>query len=133
MRCINMDMSRFLAKVTGLYLLIISIAMLINIHQVMNDVYYLINNPPLMLVTACFTIIIGLLMVVSHNIWQMNWRVIITIIAWIVFLKGVSILLLPQYINHLSLLFVQDIDFAYSVASLDGILAIYLVYMGFKR
>jgi hypothetical protein len=128
-----MDVSRFLAKVTGIYLLVISIAMLNNIHQVMNDVYYLINNPPLMLVTACFIIILGLLMVVSHNIWQLNWRVIITIIAWIVFLKGVSILILPQLINHLSLLFVQDIAFAYSVASLDGILGLYLVYMGFKR
>ena len=86
-----------------------------------------------MLVTAFFTIILGLLMVVSHNIWQWSWRVIITIIAWIVLLKGVCILMLPQYTNHLSLLFVEDIDFAYSVAALDGILGIFLVYMGFKR
>lgn len=70
-----MDISKFLSKVIGIYLIVVAIAMFVNTHQFMIDVNSLINDAPLMFVTGFFTLILGLLMVVSHNVWQGNWRI----------------------------------------------------------
>lgn len=128
-----MDTSKFLAKVIGIYETIISIAMLVNMHQFTNNISGLLNNAPLMLIVGSFTLILGVLLVVSHNIWQWNWRIIITIIAWIVLLKGASIVLYPHALDKLTILFIQNMIFAYTIASIDFILGIILIYFGFKR
>ena len=94
-----MDRSKFLSKVIGLYLIIVSAAILTNMQQFITQVNNLVNNAPLMFMTGFCTTIIGLLMVVSHNIWQLSWRFIITFIAWVTLIKGVSIVLYPQYID----------------------------------
>lgn len=128
-----MDLSKFLSKVLGFYLLIISFIMLSNMHQFTERVMNLVHNEPVMLLTGFFTLIIGLLMVVSHNIWQWHWRVIITVLAWMTLLKGMSILYYPQYMDKLTTYFVHDVNIAYMAAAFDGILGLILIYLGFKR
>ncbi|MCL9684841.1 hypothetical protein [Legionella maioricensis] len=128
-----MDTSKFLSKVLGLYLLIIGVAMFVDMHQFTRYVYKLVNDAPLMFVTGFFTLILGLLMVVSHNVWELHWRLIITIIAWLTLFKGASIIFFPEFIDHLSLSFVHHLNFAYASASFDFLLGALLTYLGFKR
>ncbi|CDZ76606.1 hypothetical protein BN59_00880 [Legionella massiliensis] len=128
-----MDRSKFLGKVLGLYLILISLAMLINMTQFAAYIQILISNAPLMLVTGCFTLILGLLIVVSHNIWKWNWQVVVTIIGWLILLKGISIIFYPAVIDKLTILFVQNTKFAYLSAGIDLILGVLLSYFGFKR
>lgn len=128
-----MEISKFLAKVLGIYLLIVSSALFFNIQQFSISVSNLINNSPLMFVTGFFTLILGILMVVSHNIWQWHWRVIITMIAWIVLIKAITILFFPQFIDNISLAFINNIYFAYAAGAIDLILGLFLCYFGFKK
>ena len=128
-----MNISKFLSKVIGLYLIIVSIAMLVNMPQFLIYVIKLINDAQSMFVAGFVTLILGLLMVVSHNIWQWHWRVIITIFSWLILIKGASIVIYPEFIDHLSLLFVQNLKIAYIAAGFDLALGILLSYFGFKR
>ncbi len=128
-----MDISKFLSKVLGLYLVIVTTAMFVNMQQFIINVTNLVNDKPLMLVTAFFTLILGLLMVVSHNIWQWNWRVLITLFAWIALLKGASILVYPQFIDSATQAFLQNTTAAYVAACIDFALGILLCYFGFRR
>ena len=128
-----MDKSRFLAKAVGIYLVIISLSMLINMQHFINMVNSLINNMQLMFVTGFFTLIIGLLFVLSHNIWQWNWRVIITIIAWLTLIKGISIILYPQFIDKTTVLFTYNTTVSYLTAVIDMVFGILLCYFGFRR
>ena len=128
-----MDISKFLGKVFGIYLLLVSTALLINMTQFSEMIKQLINNAPLMFVTGFFTLIIGLLAVVSHNIWQWNWRLIITIIAWLSLIKGLSLIFYPQFIDSVSLMFVENIKVAYGAGILDFTLGLILVYYGFRK
>ena len=128
-----MQISKYLSKVIGIYLIIVTLAMLINMHQFTVYVQDLVDNPALMFVTGFFTLILGLLMVVGHNIWQWHWRVIITILAWLTFLKGAIIILYPHAINTMAIQFIQNIHVAYMAASFDFILGLVLIYYGFKR
>ena len=128
-----MDISKFLSKVIGIYLIIMSLAMLINLPQFINSVNTLIHDAPLMFVTGCFTSILGILMVVSHNSWQWNWRVVITIFAWLILLKGVSIILFPQFIDRTAILFMQDTNVVYGTAGFDFVLGLLLCYFGYSH
>lgn len=128
-----MNISKFLAKVIGLYLLIVSIALLTNQQQFTLAINNLINNSALMFVIGFFTIILGILLVVSHNVWEMNWRILITLIGWIALLKGISILIFPQYMDKISLVFIQNPHFAYAAGGVDLLLGLILCYYGFRR
>ena len=127
-----MDVSKFLSKVIGIYLLFISIAMLTNMHQFINNVNHLINDAPLMFVSGFFTLIIGILMVVGHNIWQWNWRVIITILGWLALLKGACLILEPRLIDRATIMFMHNTNCAYIAAGIDFVLGVLLLYFGFK-
>ncbi len=128
-----MDTSKFLSKVIGIYLLIISIAMFVNTQQFTSYVNALINDTPLMFVVGFFTLILGILMVVSHNIWQWNWRVLITLIAWITLLKGASIIFYPYFIDSATIVFLHNMTASYVAMAVDFILGLILCYFGFKR
>ncbi|WP_133135231.1 hypothetical protein [Legionella rowbothamii] len=122
-----MDKSRFLAKAIGAYLLIVSLSMFINMHSFVNLVNEMTRNEPLVFVTGFFTLIIGILLVLSHNVWEWDWRVIITLIAWLTLLKGASI------IFHPAMLYTYTATINYIAATIDVILGIVLCYFGFKH
>ncbi|WP_392538820.1 hypothetical protein [Legionella sp. 227] len=128
-----MDTSKFLSKVLGIYLIVVSLAILINLHQFTLYVQELLKDGPLMLVLGFWTFTLGLLMVVGHNVWQWSWRLLITIMAWIILLKGASMIFYPHYIDRATLLFVQNKSIAYSAVGFDLIIGIILCYLGFKR
>lgn len=126
-----MDISFFLAKALGLYMLIIGISLLINkdtLYAVMKDIT---QQPAVFYLSAVIALIIGILMVVSHNLWAFNWRIIITLMGWTAFIKGTFNILFPQrayklveqFSNHKSAYLISTI-----VTLVIGLL---LAYCGF--
>lgn len=128
-----MDKSKFLAKVLGLYFIIISVALFTNRAQFGLLVLDLINNAPLMFVTGFFVLILGLGLVVSHNIWQWDWRVLITITSWIILFKALTILFYRPWIDEMTILFVQNVSADYIAGGVNFILGVLLCYFGFRR
>ena len=76
----------FLATVMGWYLVIMSFFMLFRHEQLKLFVTEFLAQRGLFFITAIFTLILGLLLVASHNLWVMEWPVVITIISWFVLL-----------------------------------------------
>ncbi len=128
-----MDVSKFLSKVIGLYFIIITTAMFVNMPQFINNVEQLIHDAPLMFVTGFFTLILGLLMVVAHSVWQWNWRVMVTLIAWITLIKGSTILFFPQLMDTTTMVFLRSASIQYMAAGFDFILGVLFCYFGFKH
>lgn len=128
-----MDVSKFLSKVIGMYLIVVGIGMFVSMQQFITQVNGLINDGPLLFVTGFFTLILGLLMVVSHNIWQWNWRVAITLFSWLVLLKGACVVFCPQFIDKTTLVFVENVNIAYIAAIVGVVIGVLFSYLGFKR
>ena len=125
-----MDLSIFLAKAIGIYFLIVSSGMLVNsrnIKPLLNDI---LNNQALLYVTGFLALIIGILIITSHNVWIADWRVVITIIGWMSFLKGTWLVVLPQVGHRVTAKWIQS-HTAYVVTSLfDLAIGAYLYYSG---
>lgn len=93
----EMLLSIFLAKVIGLYLVIVSTAFMLKANEFKPMMLGMLKNPSLVLFSGIMALIFGILIVVSHNVWVMDWRVIITLLGWLTLLKGITRLFYPEF------------------------------------
>ena len=125
-----MEHSIFLAKVLGLYLLIVPAAVLLNRKQFAELAKEFVANPAIVFLSGLLALILGLLMVVSHNVWTADWRAVITFIGWLTLAKGVVRILFPEKLAT----FVIDpssTKWTFALIVLLG-LGIYLTCVGFS-
>lgn len=78
----------FLATVIGWYLVIMSLLLLVREQQMNSVLSDVLSKRALFFIVAIFTFILGLIMVASHNLWSMNWSVVVTLISWLVLISA---------------------------------------------
>jgi len=128
-----MDLSIFLAKVLGLYFVIGAVICLVKNKDIRKLVDSFADNVGLLYVTGIFTVILGLMMVVSHNIWDNSWRVVITLIGWFILLKGLAWLFLPKKMMFkFAKSFRWNQEWYTVVAIIMAIFGLYLASKGFS-
>jgi len=90
-----METSLLLAKIIGPFFLIVWTWMLFNWKNFEKIIKDFFKNSALMWVTMFFTLILWLLLITFHNIWEKSWIVIITILWWLTFIKWAFYSLFP--------------------------------------
>lgn len=96
-----MELSILVAKVISAIYLSSGIAVLINrlnFDRVTEDMK---NSPALTFFGGALGIILGTALVHYHNIWTGDWRVLITLISWGMFLGGVAVVIFPDSISYM--------------------------------
>lgn len=125
-----MTTSVFLAQAFSIYFIVVTLAMLFNKDYYTKAAIELLQHKGLALLTGIFTLILGILLVLFHNIWIANWQVIITILAWLTLIKGIMRLFFPKqmqsWIDAL-----KKSGFFYSTLGIMLILGVLLGYLGF--
>ncbi len=94
-----MDTSVFVAKIFGLCYLIIGIGFMFNrkiFQQLMED---FCKNVIVAIYGGIFSLVIGVVLILTHNIWVANWTVMITIIGWLAFIKGIWLIVFPNTVS----------------------------------
>ena len=91
--------SRYLAKLIGPLFLAIGAGMLFNgrIYDAMGEQY--LSNYALIYLSGLFALTIGLMVVLAHNVWTANWRVIITLFGWVLVVCGTIRIVFPQLVQ----------------------------------
>ena len=125
-----MELSIFLAKVLGLYLVIVPLAVLVNRKHLPRLVEEFSTNVGLNILASIFALVLGLLLVVSHNVWTADWRVLVTILGWLTLAKGVVRLLFLEQMQKLSALSLKP--WWAVVLVLFVLVGLYLSYVGFS-
>ena len=85
-----MELSVFLAKVLGLYLVIVAPAALLNRRHFPRLIKEFSDSLAMVVLSGFVALVLGLLLVVSHNVWTTDWRVIITLLGWLTLIKVLS-------------------------------------------
>ncbi|MDO9036981.1 MAG: hypothetical protein Q7U59_01375 [Lutibacter sp.] len=106
------EVSIFLAKFWGWYFIIFFLILSLNpkrIVQIIKD----LEDQKFVIVISFMAIVIGLLNVLFHNIWEDDWRLIITLIGWVALFIGLSLFIFPKrtvlWLDYLNIKFVQVI------------------------
>lgn len=91
-----MELSIFLAKIFGLWFLIIGIVFLWRRKTLMPVFEDFAGNRALIVVFALLELFAGISLVTSHNVWSNDFRVVLTIIGWWILLEGLVYLFMPS-------------------------------------
>lgn len=86
----------FLGKLLGLYLIVISAAMLTRKRQTLETLNRMARSGPWMLFSGMVATVAGLAIVLAHTIWTGGALALaVTLIGWAALLKGLALLLTP--------------------------------------
>ena len=93
-----MQRSIYLAKLIGPVLLAMGLGVLLNsaAFRVMADQF--LHNYALIFMSGLLTLTAGIALVLAHNLWVGDWRVIITILGWLGVIGGVARIVVPQQV-----------------------------------
>lgn len=126
-----MCLSVFLAQVIGCYLFLVSLAMLVHQARFKKTMHDFLGNHSLVTLTGTMALVVGLLIVVSHNVWVGQWPVVITIVGWITLLQALMRIFFPEaYIKMMKDMMAKT---GYLLMSWVWLLVgIYLIWAGFS-
>lgn len=127
-----MCLSIFFAQLIGLYLVIVNLASLIHQERFKKIVYDFLATPALVAISGCFSLILGLVILVPHNLWVAKWPVIITIVGWIVLLQGIMRLFFPEIFIRFSKDLMEKKGFLL-LSWVWFLVGIYLIWAGFTH
>lgn len=124
-----MEMTLMLAKILGAYLTIVGVAMLVNMKHCDALVGDFEAHKDSTALAACFALLFGLFLINVHNVWVMDWPVIITVVAYLSAIKGVVFLFAPQLLTTHHALVHPMFCGARSVINI--VIGLFLLYHGY--
>ena len=94
-----MPISLYLARLIGPIFLAIGAGALANarVYKALADEF--LRSRALIYLSGLLTLAAGLAIVLAHNLWIADWRVIITILGWLAVIGGVIRIVAPQRIE----------------------------------
>ena len=124
-----MDVSVFLAKFWGWYLILFFVVLSFNpkrIKQVFNN----LKDEKFLIISSFIAIIIGLLNILFHNIWESNWKLIITLIGWMSLFIGLALFIIPKItVAWLQVSNIKFVQVLYMLLLLVGLYLLNIVYV----
>jgi hypothetical protein len=128
-----MQTSIFLAKMLGPVLLVAGIAMLINRKELDALVQEALRSRLLFFLLGIIDLAIGLAIVLTHNVWVADWRVIITLLGWLLIVRGAVRMLIPEQIKPLGAKLLKNANAMIAALAVTTLLGLVLSYFGYVR
>ena len=91
-----MQASTFLARLLGPVLVALGLGVLLNRSAVQAE---FLGNEALIFLSGVLSLIGGIAILLVHNVWASDWRVIITVIGWLAVVSGLVRILAPHVVG----------------------------------
>ena len=121
----------FVAKMFGPIYIVIALGMFArkeSLSRIMED---FCKNSALLFYGGMFALVVGLAIILTHNVWVANWTVIITIIGWGGFIKGIWIIAFPGSVVRLAQAYAENSALGKFHLGLAFVFGVILSYFGY--
>ena len=98
---LGMELSLYLAQLFSVVLVVVGLAILLRPGYHTKAYKSFFKNEGFAFFEGMTMLIVGLAIILVHNIWVASWEVLITIIGWAVLVKAVLFLFLPKEFENL--------------------------------
>lgn len=124
-----MEHSIFLARLLGLYLLIVAGDLILRRRELESAVKDFASSKGLLVFSGSVSLLFGLAIVLAHPVYEWNWRGLITLIGYLVIVRGAHRMAFPKSLKkRMVALFHRRWRIIFLVLL---ILGAYLTYWGF--
>jgi len=123
----------FLAKLLGLYCVILALVMMVRGQSAAAAVKAVVANSSVLLYVELIGLVPGLAMVLGHNIWSGGiLPVVVTLVGWFIVIRSVVLLALSPEATMKVVDSLQYEKRFYIYMGLTLVLGLYLTYAGFS-
>lgn len=124
-----MELSIFLAKLLGLYFLIVAAVLVLRKEEFKVTVAEIVASRGLLAYSGVMSLLLGLAIVIAHPVFEFNWKGLITLFGLLLIVRGFVRLSFPGFVKKRALALFNK---RYLVLVLILLVAgLYLTYSGF--
>jgi hypothetical protein len=87
--------STYLAQLMGPVMLVASIGLFLNREAYKAMAQEFLHSPALIYLSGLLTMTAGVAVLLAHNLWVADWRVLITVFGWLAAIGGAARIALP--------------------------------------
>jgi len=92
-----MELSLFLAKLFGLYLLVTAAVWALRGEVIAPAVEELFASRGMLFLSGVIALAVGLAIAIGHPVWEANWRGVITLFGYVSIAKGIARIGFPEF------------------------------------
>lgn len=94
----ELEISVFFARLWGGFFLIFGTLFLVT--RYLGKVIEMTDDRSFVISTGYITLLMGLVTVILHNLWVLDWRLAITLLGWSTLIKGIMKIGFPEVIQR---------------------------------
>jgi hypothetical protein len=128
-----MDRSLFLARLMGPTFVAIVLGMLINLGMYESMIAEALHTGIVFYLSGLLSLLAGLAIVNLHNMWCADWRVIFTILGWLMTIGGIIRIVMPQIAVAIGSTIYGGRASTVAVALIIGALGAFLSFKGYVQ
>jgi hypothetical protein len=96
-----MEISLLVAKILGIYLVVSGLFLLFRGKTVPHMLKDFFGHPAIVYLTGVILVFLSTLLLLQGNVWDGTWRSVITVFAWLVMLKGLAYIFVPDMLHKM--------------------------------
>ncbi len=93
-------MAIWISKFLGPVILALSIPMIVTPSNLQETTRRFLADSPLVLISGVLAMTAGLSIVNTHNVWVLDWTLIVTLFGWALLLGGASRIVAPRVVDR---------------------------------
>jgi hypothetical protein len=126
-----MTLTAYVAQLLGVYLVLSGVLMIVREQAMMLLVPKFVDTPPFLYFLSSLRVLIGLAIVLAHNMWIGTLGTVIYVVGWLTILRGIAMLVLPAETERKILTAFSRGNVWYTTAIVAIVLGGWLAYAGF--
>jgi len=128
-----MSTSVFLARLIGPVMLVIGLAVFANQRGFRDMAEEFMASRALLFLSALLIMPVGLAIVLTHNVWTADWRVLITIFGWLAAIGGAVRLFGPLFVVKAGRAVLKQPHFTSVAAAIWVVLGLLFCFFGYRH
>lgn len=126
-----MQTSLFLARLLGPMFALVGLALLLEPQRFCALLRAFIESPVLVYLAGFLGLLGGLALVLAHNLWSLDWRLLVTLVGWLALVRAVVAILRPQWIVSIGSRLLDRPAVFVAAGAIDLAIGLVLSYVGY--
>ena len=126
-----MEISLYLAKLFGLYMLIVSILLTIRQDLLQKIAQEIAESPMIIVFTGALNLLGGLAILIGHPVWGYQWPCVISLLAVLMLIKGIVRIGFPEATTSCITALIQNKNYLTTIFLITALIGLFLTVHGF--
>ena len=96
-----MDTALIATKLLGTYLIVSGLFLLLRGKTIPHLLKDFFGHPAIVYLTGILLVFLSALLIITNNVWDGTWQTLITVLAWIILLKGLGYIFFPEALQKI--------------------------------